>query len=182
MANRVIGSLLNLFGYGKSGSKADALTRVKIENASDNELLLMIFNSLSKEHSDEPEELAIKNWNESKRAIYLIWLLESEVHNGGFMQFFINSSREFYQFVPQCLELVGAGRFAELTRNANEIYETHKSYILKQIDGTLKSYHSILSENLFDDLDSEFYSLYTLEDLYQIQITYIRENINDFID
>jgi hypothetical protein len=182
MTNSIIGSLLNLFGYGRSEHKERILTRRKIENTSDNELLLMIFNKLSKEHSGIPEEIAIKSWNRSKQAIYIIWLLESEVNNGGFWQFFVNSSGKFYYLIPGSLELVGASRFAELTTNVNSIYDAHASNISKKFDTTFESHKSVLSKNLFDDFDSEFYSLYALEDLHQIQVKFIRENINDFLD
>jgi hypothetical protein len=47
-----------------------------------------------------------------------IWALESEVNNGGFSQYFLNSSSETAGFVAEALETIGAPRTAEICRRA----------------------------------------------------------------
>jgi hypothetical protein len=47
-----------------------------------------------------------------------IWALESEVNNGGFSQYFLNSSCETAGFVAEALDTIGAPRTAEICRRA----------------------------------------------------------------
>ena len=48
-----------------------------------------------------------------------IWALESEVNNGGFSQYFLNSSAESASFVVQALEIIGAPKTASICNRAN---------------------------------------------------------------
>jgi len=47
-----------------------------------------------------------------------IWAVESEVNNGGFSQYFANSSSETAPFVAEALDTIGAPRTADICRRA----------------------------------------------------------------
>ena len=47
-----------------------------------------------------------------------IWLLEAEVNNGGFSQYFLNSTDESAAFAAEALETIGAPKTAEICRRA----------------------------------------------------------------
>ena len=47
-----------------------------------------------------------------------IWAVESEVNNGGFSQYFLNSSCETASFVSEALETIGAPKTANICRRA----------------------------------------------------------------
>lgn len=47
-----------------------------------------------------------------------IWALESEVNNGGFSQYFLNSSSESAGFVVEALESIGAPKTAKICKRA----------------------------------------------------------------
>ena len=47
-----------------------------------------------------------------------VWAVESEVNNGGFSQYFDNSSDETASFVAEALEAIGAPRTADICRRA----------------------------------------------------------------
>lgn len=47
-----------------------------------------------------------------------IWALESEVNNGGFSQYFLNSSSETASFVVEALEVIGAPKTASICNRA----------------------------------------------------------------
>lgn len=47
-----------------------------------------------------------------------VWAVEAEVNNGGFSQYFQNSSAETAAFVAQALDLIDAPRTAEICRRA----------------------------------------------------------------
>jgi hypothetical protein len=50
-----------------------------------------------------------------------IWAVESEVNNGGFSQYFLNSSAETAAFLANALETIGAPGTADICRRAIEI-------------------------------------------------------------
>lgn len=47
-----------------------------------------------------------------------IWAVESEVNNGGFAQYFLNSSAESASFVVEALETIGAPKTASICQRA----------------------------------------------------------------
>ena len=47
-----------------------------------------------------------------------IWAVESEVNNGGFSQYFLNSSAESASFVVEALEAIGAPETASISNRA----------------------------------------------------------------
>jgi hypothetical protein len=47
-----------------------------------------------------------------------IWAVESEVNNGGFSQYFLNSSAESASFVVEALETIGAPKTASICNRA----------------------------------------------------------------
>lgn len=47
-----------------------------------------------------------------------IWAVEGEVNNGGFSQYFLNSSAETASFVAEALDSIGAPRTADICRRA----------------------------------------------------------------
>ena len=111
----------------------------------------------------------------------MIWLLEAEVNNGGFNQFYANSSGEFYKFVPDALKLVGAVKFADLAQRANDTYDKEYKKITKHQDGSLEGFSKSYEDNPLEKYDDEFYDLDD-ESLPDLQIAYIRKHKADFID
>lgn len=101
------------------------LTEQNIDTTSDEHLLQVIFDNLSeKQPADyEKEYLTVMSWNKSRQAIYMICALETEINNGGYNQFYYNSSGQFYKHLPEALRLVGANKFADLTEKANKTYK-----------------------------------------------------------
>lgn len=160
------------------------LTEQMIDNTSDDELLQVVFDNLSqKQSADYKNELeTVISWNKSRQAIYIIWILESEVNNGGYNQFYINSSGKFYKYLPDALKLVGANKFSELTRRANDTFEKENPKITQHQDGTIEGFSKSYEDNPLNKLDDEFYELYKTEKLNQIQVNFIRKHKAEFID
>jgi len=160
------------------------LTEQHIDSTSDDNLLQVVFDNLSEKLPEdyEKEYETVMTWNKSRQAIYIIWVLEAEVNNGGYNQFYSNSSGQFYKELPQALRLVGATGFADLTQRANDLFEKENENITKHQDGTIEGFSKSYEDNPLNDLDTEFYELYETEKLMQIQVDYIRQNKNDFID
>jgi hypothetical protein len=160
------------------------LTEQIIDATADENLLQVIFDNLSEKlPADYDKEYeTVMTWNKSRQAIYMIWALEAEVNNGGYNQFYFNSSGQFYKHLPDALKLVGATKFADLTKRANETFEKENPKITQHQDGTIEGFSKSYDDNPLNDFDTEFYGLYKTENLQQIQVNYIRKNQKEFID
>ena len=160
------------------------LTEQIIDTTSDDNLLQIVFDNLSEKQSDdyEKEYETVISWNKSRQAIYMIWLLEAEVNNGGYNQFYLNSSGQFYKCLPDALKLVGANKFADLTKRANNTFEKENPKITQHQDGTLKGFSKSYEDNPLNKFDDEFYKLYETENLQHIQVEFIKKHKTEFID
>lgn len=160
------------------------LTEQIIDTTSDENLLQVIFDNLSEKIPTdyEKEYETIMGWNKSRQAIYMIWVLEAEVNNGGYNQFYFNSSGQFTTHLSESLRLVGANKFAELTKRADDTFEKENPKITQHQDGRLEGFSKSYDDNALNKFDDEFYNLYKTENLQQTQIEYIRANKKEFID
>lgn len=51
-----------------------------------------------------------------------IWTLEADVNNGGFDQYYLNSSGDHAWYAPRALEAVGAATIASIVTEANAVF------------------------------------------------------------
>ncbi len=160
------------------------LTGQIIDTTSDAKLLQIVVDNLTEKLPEDytNEYQTVLGWTKSQQAIYIIWSLEAEVNNGGYNQFYVNSSGQFAELAPEALKLIGAFKFSDLTARANKLYKKENDKIIKHQDGTLKGFSESYDDNPLNKIDDEFYSLYKKEDLYQLQIDYIRNHKEDFIN
>lgn len=107
---------------------------------------------------DKYLENGAKSLGEPELVLQSIWMLEAEVNNGGFHQFFFNSAGDLAAETVASLRKVGAPKTADIVQAANDNFgrfgppkdRNERQNILEQLeeDGVLK----------LDSLDSEFYS------------------------
>jgi hypothetical protein len=95
------------------------------------------------------------------RAIHTVGLLEAEVNNGGFHQFFWNTEGKFNDATLKDLKYIGANQFHELFASALAVYAGHDYGKEKKDSGTnwKKRFTKGYDEKRFDDLDDRFYKL-----------------------
>ena len=98
-----------------------------------------------------------------------VWELEAEVNNGGFIQYFFNSSGDNANYCVAALGKIGAANVAELVKQANSIFENgepptdsavrqpvvesltdEKKDFLDQLDQKFFKYPDNLTELLYD--------------------------------
>jgi hypothetical protein len=77
---------------------------------------ILIALSESKQTGFGKQEFAEQSF--PQKVFSAIWALESEVNDGGFSQYFLNSSAESASFVVQALETIGAPKTASICRRA----------------------------------------------------------------
>ena len=120
----------------------------------------------------EPGELSREEMN-----IVYLELLEMEVNNGGFHQYFWNSTGQFTHQTVKALEAAGSILFLGLLKSAIAFFPDgtvpadrgKRQDMLEKIDPEME---------VFNSLDTEFY-LYK-EDWWGLMISHIRENIEAF--
>ncbi|WP_316793755.1 DMP19 family protein [Pedobacter frigoris] len=159
----------------------EPLTTEKIDQTPDSALVWLVFQHISRSiPTDSDQELAyILSLPKPQQAIYVSCVLENEVNNGGFNQFYYNPSGQFTKLVPDALKLIGATQFAALTQAANEVYEKEKEHITKHQDGTTEGFSKSYEDNPLDKFDDQFYKL--KEPLGELQIAFIRKNKEAFV-
>lgn len=87
-----------------------------------------------------------------------IWEVESEVNNGGFSQYFLNSSSESASFVVEALEILGAPRTADVCKRAIGIaYPSGLPQSVEVIRSTAAYFPDRVLAAL-EPLDQEFFS------------------------
>ncbi|MFI1770245.1 DMP19 family protein [Thalassobellus citreus] len=123
----------------------------------------------------------ISKLTKGQQAIFSTWWLEAEVNNGGFNQFYFNSSGQFAEMAEIGFKTIGAEKFSDLTKRANKIYIENKERLEKFDDGTIESFSESYNENPLNDMDTEFYRFYESENIGDLRIKYIKENKNEFI-
>jgi hypothetical protein len=109
------------------------------------------------------------------RTVHATWLVEAEVNNGGFNQYFWNSGGEFAEDAVQGFDLMGVPALARLTERAIAIRarDAARMAAFKQRD-TIEAFSESYEGNPLNELDEEFYNL---EDgLSQARVRFIRKN------
>lgn len=159
------------------------LTKEIIDTTPDADLEQLVLDVIFQLIKQSGKELfdAVKNLSLGQKILYTTWLVEVEVTNGGFNQFYYNFSRIFAEVAVEHFRTFGAVKFADLMGKANKIYSSIKTDLEEKNDGTAESFSKSYQNNLLNDLDTEFYALYSEEDLNKLRIAYIRSHIKEFI-
>lgn len=120
----------------------------------------------------------INKLTEPQRIFYFNQKLEMEVNNGGFNQFFFNSTGDFASEIVQSLRTIGAHRTAEILQQA--INEFPDKVIPKDRNKRIELMRQIEKNaiDVWEELDQRFF-LYE-EDLNSLNLEYIKQNKNSF--
>lgn len=123
------------------------------------------------------------------KTVYLINEFESEVNNGGFLQFFTNSSGKYTNETIESLGLIGANYMKNLLEKAVRItLKNNESTVsLNKKINSRELYEIFKTSELYDneflmkelnDLDSKFYD--SSERTQELKIKYFENNNNGF--
>lgn len=143
---------------------ADKLTTAEMKALPDDVLLETVWERVEKRLADyeEPEE-RLRALNEPQRVVWVLWMLDMEVNNGGLCQFFVNSSRAAASWVSDCMALVGADEHRQLyddfvARNQLDLTDL-SSFDVRRVSDYKKQCQRLP----FDEYDEHFYRLEPLE-------------------
>jgi hypothetical protein len=96
-----------------------------------------------------------------ERTLLAILALQREVNNGGYHQFFANSSCKYALTIVPALESIGCDTTAALTQNAIDALNLHP-LTLKAIEDSILQPNSERDQAL-DALDKQFYKIFEIE-------------------
>jgi Domain of unknown function (DUF4375) len=107
-----------------------------------------------------------------------IWALESEVNNGGFSQYFLNSSNESAGFVVEALNTIDAPQTADICRRAIEVaFPAGLPTTEEGIHAQAADFSDEIREKL-EPLDQEFFSY--PHDLTDLLFDFVSEHPEEF--
>lgn len=160
------------------------LTAEIIDKKSDQDLIPFVFYFLSKKLPIdlEKEQEVVNSWNKFQQAVYIIWLFDYEVCNGGFYQFCTNRSVIFYPVMTDLMEFVGATKHADIVKRSFNLFAGNVKLIFTRKNDPDYEKNRTNSIALFEELNNEFYKLNETNSLEQILTRFIRNNKLEFID
>jgi len=96
--------------------------------------------------------------SEADRLLVTIWGLEADVNNGGFDQYYFNSSGDQARHAPVALRLIGAETMATLVEQSNGKFGPTGPP--EDRDARQRALEEIrrLDDNAWDELDRKFFS------------------------
>jgi hypothetical protein len=113
------------------------------------------------------------------QAVYATLLLESEVYNGGFNQYFWNSTGALADVALRGFELLGATEHARLTREAIEIGNSEASMRrMYKRKGTTEAFSESYKHTNLGSLDEQFFAL---EGADELRMRLVRTRLDLFI-
>lgn len=127
----------------------------------------------------EKEEEVLASLAEGIRNLYVTRLLHFEVENGGFNQFYFNSSRKFFLVAPAALEYFGAHELADIVRKANAVRASEAKWmrVITRIR-TIESFMESYKHTRLRPLDEQYWQ--RAESLEALWIAKIRSSPADF--
>jgi len=122
----------------------------------------------------------IKTLSPGFLAIYTTWWVEAEVFNGGFNQYFFNSSGDFASEAIAGFDLIGTPALARLMERAIAInHENQEKNKKLKVPRTLEAFSKSYKGNPLNKLDDEFYL--HMKELSKARIRFIRANPHLFV-
>lgn len=111
---------------------------------------------------------------------YATWLVEAEVLNGGFNQYFWNSSSEFAEVTADALKDIGDTVASDLMQRALKTAKSEIPAISKyKKQGTPQAFSDSYKETKLNEFDSPFWK--RAEAFPALRIRYVREHPNLFL-
>lgn len=118
--------------------------------------------------------------SKEERIFYVVQQLEIEVNNGGFSQFFFNSSGDFANELYDAFMAVGAAKTAEICKRATEAFGKPMPSDRTKRAAFLDDCRSEGAEAILSNCDDEFYKYE--EDLLELNYDFILNNKGSFSD
>jgi len=109
----------------------------------------------------------------TEQVLVTIWGLEADVNNGGFDQYYFNSSGDQAFFAPEALRLIGAHRMADIVSRANAVFGPDGPSRIRTVRQAQRALVAPdHADGPWEQLDREFYDY--LDDIYALVTMFVR--------
>ena len=173
-----IAASIKAFANRKIYTRLDPSTLRSIPDANVEQAIFDYVSSKLDGHYDQEGEI-VETLSVGVRATYLTWIVEAEVNNGGFNQYYFNTDGEFALEAADAFQYFGAVEHAALMREANAVRAGEAAEMAKYKErGTLEAFSESYEHSKLGPLDNRFYKL--SENLRQLRIARIRQMPEQF--
>lgn len=152
-----------------------SITEEVLQTIPDDELAQYLHDFVLSVHDGlgwENESKTVQELPTALRAVYLVFMVESEVHNGGYIQYFGNNGDGFADETVVLLEKIGATEKARLTALATKAFRREvKGQEHLAPNGEVWRLWQVLEQ-----FDSPFYAAENKEDVCRLLAAYVRLN------
>jgi Domain of unknown function (DUF4375) len=125
---------------------------------------------------DEQRKL-VRNLSPGLRMVWGVFLVDLEVNNGGFNQFFWNSSHEYVEEASEGFRRIGAYEHAHLLDEGVARFMNHADRLNSFYErGTIEAFSESYDDDIFGDLDQRYCEL----DSAPLQDAYIHAHLEEF--
>jgi hypothetical protein len=148
------------------------------------DMIVMEIDTYLNEKSKYGEEM--EKLNSSQRVLLIIENLEREINNGGFDQFYWNSSGDYAMETINALKQIGANKTAEIVKKANDKFPNGIVPEDRDKRGEILEKISEESSEYWNNLDTKFYAPnketgeMEIDNIPSLLIDFIKENKSDF--
>ncbi len=136
-----------------SGQTTDELIALEEEYRADSIVL-----AFEQALNQKAEQVGQEGLTEEERAILAVEALEREVNNGGYDQFFVNSSNEYAPIVVDALNRIGCTETAKLTQKAIDTLGIARSVTVEAVDRVMEQENTGRDEKL-GECDDRYYEM-----------------------
>jgi hypothetical protein len=138
----------------------------KLDALPDDDLIHAVLNYILQTLGDDDEH-KLERLNalpEGLRAFFAIWLVDGEVKNGGFSQYFWNNGDGAALAAVGGFRLLGAEQHAALMKEAIAIQEQERAAMAAfEAEGTLEAFQESTERSALGPLDMRYYGLPDVE-------------------
>ena len=127
---------------------------------------------------DKEERKGLQAFTQPERYVYAVEGMVREVNNGGWSQFFGNSSGALAADLVPALKAIGAAKGVAIAERALGIFGKPKSLSDEDRSAHLARITGNYEKSLWDELDGEYYD--NAEDYEGMIIAYIANNLEAF--
>lgn len=118
--------------------------------------------------------------SEVQHDLVRMYLLDGEVRNGGFNQYYYNTDEQRHE-AERAFARAGAQEVAALVRRANDRFESEEERLRACWDGTRKGFAKSYSLKLFDEFDRAYYALVSGDRFFALAAQFIRRHADAFL-
>lgn len=169
----------NYFKYfDPTGQLRPKFSRKKFNELKDWDLAWEILEPINIATTRRSEIALSKKLSPGQKALYFFWYLDTEVENGGFIQFYYNKYDHYLPSILEGLSLLKDKQIHNLVNKADELFQKNEGLFKKAttIEAFSRLYEKIKD---FSKLDDKYYRL--RDKTIALIEKCIRENPNEFV-